>query len=290
MDKKTLSNAGFLNPEQKQHYACSHVEFYAHQRIGGLRLDSEFRRTYTHVLFYQDKWLDQFNIYKRKKNDVYAQAFVTLYDDLVDGKVSNLDEFYARFNKLLKPKRGKAAKLQKRTNAGMRGAIERAGVEAIDNPKLFKAIHRLAAKLSHTRTAVTEINDLLDALITEHHPQTLSNKQRNDLHQRLLDKIQIMEQQISEVEAKLLRMRDKAGKPDKIAANAYHLYGIVKMEVAVGETIGHNVREWAERVPFGTNAITKTLSLLVNLGALEQVEPAKQNSYQGKTAIYKRLV
>ena len=290
MDSKTLSNAGFRNPAQKQHYAHSHIEFYAHKRVGGLKVGVEFHETFTHVLYHQDKWLDQFNIYKRKKNDVLAQAFVTLYDDLADGKVTTLEEFYARFNKLLKPKRGRAAKLQKRTNAGIRGAIERAGVEAIDNPNLFKAIHRLAAKLSHTHTADTEINDLLDTLIKQHHPHSLSNKQRNDLHQRLLDKIEIMEQQISEVEAKLLRMRDKAGKPDKIAAKAYHLYGLVKLEVAMGETIGHNVREWAERVPFGPNAITEPLAMLVKLGALEEVEAAKKNSYQGKTAIYKRLV
>lgn len=165
----------------------------AHRLVGGLKVGVEFHETYAHVLYHQDKWLDQSNIYRRKNNDVLAQAFVTLYDDVVQRRVSNLDEFYARFNKLLKPKRGRAAKLQKRTNAGIRGAIERAGVEAIDNPQLFKAIHRLAAKLSHTRTADTEINDLVDALIKQHHPHSLSNKQRNDLHQRLLDKIEIME-------------------------------------------------------------------------------------------------
>lgn len=290
MDSKTLSDAGFLNPAQKQHYAHSYIEFVAHKLVGGLKVDLEFLNTYTYVPFYQDKWLDQFNIYRRKKNDVLAQAFVTLYDDVVQRKVSNLDEFYARFNKLLKPKRGRAAKLQKRTNAGIRGAIERAGVEAIDNPHLFKAIHRLATKLSHTRTADTEINDLLDALIQEHHPHVLSNKQRDDLHLRLLDKIETMEQQIGEVEAKLLRMRDKAGKPDKVAFHAYQLYGIVKLEVAVGETVGHNVREWADLVPFGPNAITEPLKMLVKLGVLEEVEAAKQNSYQGKTTIYKRLI
>ena len=290
MVTKPLSETGFCNPNQKQHYAQSHVEFVAYLKLGGLKLNGDFWTTYPHVMHKQPEWKEQFEVYQRKLKDQSAQRFVTLYDDVMQGNVTTLDEFYLRFNKLLKPKRGRAAKLQKRTNAGIRGAIERAGVEAIDNPYLFKAIHRLAAKLSHTRTASTEINDLLGALIKQHHPHSLSNKQRNDLHQRLLDKIEIMEQQISEVEAKLLRMRDKAGKPNKIAANAYHLYGIVKMEAAVGETIGHNVREWAERVPFGTNAITKTLSMLVKLGALEQVEPAKQNSYQGKTAIYRRLV
>lgn len=165
MDSKTLSNAGFLNPAQKQHYAHSYIEFVAHKLVGGLKVGVEFHETYAHVLYHQDKWLDQFNIYRRKKNDVLAQAFVTLYDDVVQRKVSNLDEFYARFNKLLKPKRGRAAKRQKRTNAGIRGAIERAGVQAIDNPHLFKAIHRLAAKLSHTGKDETEINNLLDALI-----------------------------------------------------------------------------------------------------------------------------
>ena len=290
MVTKPLSETGFFNPNQKQHYAQSHVEFVAYLKLGGLKLNGEFWTAYPHVMHKQPEWKEQFEVYQRKLKDQSAQRFVTLYDDVMQGKVTTLDEFYLRFNQLQNRKRGKAAKLQKRTNVGIRGAIERAGDEAIDNPKLFKAIHRLAAKLSHTGTAITEINDLLDALIKEHHPHSLSNKQRNDLHQRLLDKIKIMEQQVSEVEAKLLRMRDKAGKPDKIAANAYHLYGIVKMEAAVGETIGHNVREWAERVPFGTNAITQTLSMLVKLGALEQVEPAKQNSYQGKTAIYKRLV
>ena len=290
MDSKTLSNAGFLNPAQKQHYAHSHVEFYAHRRVGGLKIDLEFLNSYAHVISYQDKWLDQFNVYRRKRNDVQAQAFVTLYDDLAAGKVSTLDEFYARFNKLRKPKRGKAAKLQKRTNAAIRGAIERAGIEAIDSPKLFKAIHRLATKLSHTRTAATEINNQLDVLIQEHQPHSLSNKQRDDLHLRLLDKIEIMEQQISEVEANLLRMRDQTGKPDKVAFHAYQLYGIVKLEVAVGETVGHNVRDWADLVPFGPNAITAPLAMLVKLGVLEEVEPAKQNSYQGKTTIYKRLL
>ena len=290
MISSTPPNTGFLNPEQKQHYAHSHVEFYAHKRVGGLKVDLEFLKTYAHVVSYQDKWLDQFNVYRRKRNDVQAQAFVTLYDDLAAGRVPTLDEFYARFNKLRKPKRGKAAKLQKRTNAAIRGAIARAGIEAIDNPKLFKAIHRLATKLSHTRTTDTEINDLLDALIKQHHPHVLSNKQLNDLHQRLLDKIQIMEQQVSEVEAKLLRMRDKAGKPDKVAFHAYQLYGIIKLEVAVGETVGHNVREWADLVPFGPNAITEPLKMLIKLGVLEEVEAAKQNSYQGKTTIYKRLI
>ena len=290
MVTKPLHETGFCNPNQRQHYAQSHVEFVAYLKLGGLRLSGEFWTAYPHVMHKQSEWKEQFEIYQRKLKDRSAQRYVTLYDDVVKGNVTTLDEFYVRFEQLQNRKRGKAAKLQKRTNAGILGAIERAGDEAIDNPRLFKEIHRLAAKLSHTGTAITEINDLLDVLIKEHHPHSLSNKQRNDLHQRLLDKIQIMEQQISEVEAKLLRMRDKAGKPDKVAANAYHLYGIVKMEVAVGETIGHNVREWAERVPFGPNAITEPLAMLVKLGALEEVEAAKQNSYQGKTAIYKRLV
>ena len=290
MVTKPLHETGFCNPNQKQHYAQSHVEFVAYLKLGGLRLSAEFWTAYPHVMHKQSEWKEQFEIYQRKLKDQSAQRFVTLYDDVVKGDVTTLDEFYVRFEQLQNRKRGKAAKLQKRTNAGIRGAIERAGDEAIDNPKLFKAIHRLAAKLSHTRTAITEINDILDASIKEHHSQTLTNKQRNDLHERLLKKIDIMEQQISEVEAKLLRMRDKNGKPDKIAAKAYHLYGIVKMEVAVGETVGHNVREWAERVPFGPNAITEPLALLVKLGALQEVEAARQNSYQGKTAIYKRLV
>jgi Mg2+ and Co2+ transporter CorA len=287
---KALYNAGFSDPDQKQHYAYSHVEFYAHKRVGGLKLNKEFFDNYKHVMRNQDKWLDQFNVYRRKKNDVYAQALVTLYDDLALGKVATLDEFYIRFNKLLKPKRGKAAKLQKHTNARILGAIELAGEEALDNRTLYKEIHRLAAKLSHTNTTSSETNDLLSELIKEQHPHQLTNKQYDDLHKRLVNKIEIMEKQISALEATLLRMRDKDGKPDKVAFRAYQLYGIIKLEIAVGETVVHDVRDWAKRVPFGVNAMKEPFKLLVKLGALDLIEKGVKSSIKGKASSYKRLV
>lgn len=287
---KALYNAGFSDPEQKQHYAYSQVEFYAHKRVGGLKLDKEFFDSYKHVMHYQDKWLDQFNVFRRKKNDVYAQALVTLYDDLVLGKVETLDEFYRRFNKLLRPKRGKAAKLQKQINARIIGAIELAGEEALDNRTLYIEIHRLAAKLSHTNTTSSETNDLLSELIKEQHPHQLTNKQYDDLYKRLLNKIEIMEKQISALEATLLRMRDKDGKPDKVAFQAYQLYGIIKLEIAVGETVVHDVRDWAKRVPFGVNAMKEPLELLVKLGALDLIEKGVKSSIKGKPSSYKRLV
>ena len=124
MVTKSLSETGFCNPNQKQHYAQSHIEFVAYRKLGGLKLNGELWTAYPHVMHKQPEWKEQFEVYQRKQKDHSAQRFVALYDDVIQGKVTTLDEFYLRFNQLQNYKRGKAAKLQKRTNAGIRGAID----------------------------------------------------------------------------------------------------------------------------------------------------------------------
>ena len=50
-------------------------------------------------------------------------------------------------------------------------------------------------------------------------------------------------------------------KPDKVAFNAYHLYGLIKLNIVVGETVAKAQEEWASLVPFGEKAIQPALDL-----------------------------
>ena len=281
---------GFLYEKQTQHYAFNWVEFIAHKKFDGLKQNSHFSEQYPHVLYRQDDWLSQFKYLQRKLKDRNAQALVTLYNDVMNAEVTTLKDFYDRFNRLLKPKRGKALQVQKRIRAGMLGAIENAGAEAIDNADLFKAIHRLAASVSHAGVSQVELDDALSNLIRELHNELLSNSQRSALFDRLQKKVSLMEEQISALEAQLLRMRDKDGKPDKVAFNAYHLYGLIKLNIVIGETIAKAQEDWASLVPFGEKAIQPALSLLVKLNALEVIEKGKASSFAGKATVYRRLV
>jgi len=290
MVKHTDFIPGFLDKKQTQHYAFSWVEFIAHKKLNGLKQNSDFSEQYPHVLYRQDAWLSQFQYLQRKLKDRNAQALVALYNDVITGEVTTLTGFYDRFDRLLKPKRGKALQVKKRIRAGMLGAIENAGAEAIDNADLFKAIHRLAASVSHTGISQVELDDALSNLICELHTEPLSNSQRSALFDRLQKKVTLMEEQISALEAQLLRMRDKDGKPDKVAFNAYHLYGLIKLNVVVGETIAKAQEEWASLVPFGEKAIQPALHLLVKLNVLEVIEKGKASSFAGKATVYRRLI
>ena len=290
MVKDTDFLPGFLDKKQTQHYAFSWVEFIAHKKLNELTQNSEFREQYPHVMYRQDAWLTQFQLQQRKLKDRNAQALVELYNDVITGEVTTLKCFYSRFNRLIKPKRGKALQVQKRIRAGVLGAIENAGVEAIDNTDLFKAIHRLAAKVSHTGASQADLEDALSLLIRELHDEQLSNSQRSTLFDRLQKKVSIMEEQISALEAQLLRMRNKDGKPDKVAFNAYHLYGLIKLNTVVGETISKAQEDWASLVPFGEKAVQPALSLLVKLNALEVIEKGKASSFAGKATVYRRLL
>ena len=290
MAKDTDFIPGFLDKKQTQHYAFSWVEFIAYKKLNGLKQNSDFSEQYPHVLYRQDAWLTQFQLHQRKLKDRNAQALVELYNDVITGEVTTLKGFYSRFNRLLKPKRGKALQVQKRIRAGVLGAIENAGVEAIDNTDLFKAIHRLAAKVSHTGASQADLEDALSLLIRELHHEQLSNSQRSTLFDRLQKKVSIMEEQISALEAQLLRMRNEDGKPDKVAFNAYHLYGLIKLNTVVGETIAKAQEDWASLVPFGEKAVQPALSLLVRLNALEVIEKVKASSFAGKATVYQRLL
>ena len=79
-------------------------------------------------------------------------------------------------------------------------------------------------------------------------------------------------------------------KPDKVAYNAYHLYGLIKLNIVVGETVAKAQEEWASLVPFGEKAIQPALDLLVKLNALEVIERGKASSYTGKATVYRRLL
>ena len=285
----SITHPKFLDPKQTQHYAFSHVELLAYIVLDGLKLNSAFYTQYPHVLYKQDEWNTQYKLFQRKLQDRNAQALVKLCEDIQSKKLSSLDEFYSRFNVLLNPKRGKALKAQKRRNAGMLGAIESAGDEAVNNRELFKAIYRYAVSVSHTGATTATLDMALSDIIKEHHNHPLSNSQRNALFKRLQQKIVEMEQQVSEIEARLLKSRIK-GKADKVAFNAYTLYSVIKLHAAVGDTVGMSQEGWAASVPFGEKAIQPALDLLVKLKVLEVIEKAKATSFAGKATIYKRLV
>ena len=285
----SITHPKFLDPKQTQHYAFSHVELLAYIVLDGLKLNSAFYTQYPHVLYKQDEWNTQYKLFQRKLQDRNAQALVKLCEDIQSKKLSSLDEFYSRFNVLLNPKRGKALKAQKRRNARMLGAIESAGDEAVNNRELFKAIYRYAVSVSHTGATTATLDMALSDIIKEHHNHPLSNSQRNALFKRLQQKIVEMEQQVSEIEARLLNSRIK-GKADKVAFNAYTLYSVIKLHAAVGDTVGMSQEGWAASVPFGEKAIQPALDLLVKLKVLEVIEKAKATSFAGKATIYKRLV
>lgn len=253
----------FLDRKQPQKYAFSYVELTAHMLLANYKMDK-------YSAFAHDNWwLRDFRHFSALHNNPTATGLKKLNSDVEKGRVADLNSFYTRFNKLVKSKRGKALKLEKRRLAGRLGALERVGESGVNNPNLFHAIYVCIDSVTHTGVSRMDLDEALSAIIKEHHQAELSNSQRQTLFSFMTERLELMEQQVNKIEAELIR------RADTISGRALFLYGLVRMKAEVGGEVVFSLKQLADLSPYSKDTIKPAMELLVSLGALDIIEQGK---------------
>jgi len=283
----------FSNPAS-QHYALSHVEFYAHALILHGGRFGPLITEHPQAFFFQDRWKDAYSLEATKAKDTWAVSLVQLLTDVQQRRVTTLEAFYSRFKKLKYPDKGKALVEGKARTARREAAKESKGEDFLDNNQLYHRLYIYAKEVAHRGLLPDELKAGLSDLIEKYHGKTLPEPNRQELLERLTKRIALMERQLNAVEAELLRMRDEAGKPSSTAARALWLYGLIRSECEIGGTVIKTHAQWAELTPYTKNNIGAAMGLLAELGAIELLQPGvgripKGSRKQRQSAQWKRL-
>ncbi len=86
---------------------------------------------------------------------------------------------------------------------------------------------------------------------------------------------------VNRVEAAILKQKDK---------NLWFVWGIVKLECLVGETVCMSLSQWSSIAQVRKQDVSEYLDKLVNLDALERVVKGERGTNRKKASIYRRLV
>ena len=155
----------------------------------------------------------------------------------------------------------------------------RDGKAFVDNDRLLFECNELAKRL-----AFRSVSDEAIAQKLEHHAsvlnQMLTTAQNKNLVEYIKNKI-AKHEAVNKVEAAILRQRDK---------NLWYLWGIVKLECLVGETVCMSLSQWPSIAQLRKQDVSKYLDKLVSLNALERVVTGERGTNRMKASIFRRLV
>jgi hypothetical protein len=234
-------------------------------------------------------WPQSYNLYRDKHSkDPAALALHELFLQIMDGSITNLDEFYHLLRtKVTHRKRGNALKDQ-RIRQAKQSAIQQArrddGKAFVSNNKLISMTKKAAVRLAHTDISEVQISDTLQSLVAEYNPTALTDDEMDVLRSIFTRKVIAMEASLTAPEATILRQTDK-----DVSKNAFHLYGLFKLKCEVNDTWALGQQELCKELGVGRPKALAAANLLVKLGLITVSEQGKRGTVMGKTTIYKRL-
>ena len=235
------------------------------------------------------RWSDNYQTYrKRNQKNPAAKALHDIHLKLVSGEIKALDVFYDRLRgEVTHRKRGKAlvaAKERQAKKAATKEAYAAKGEAFIDNNRLVSMTMKAAVASVHTGIGEPLITELLEGLVSKCSKVPLSADEMNTLRSIFAKKRTAMEQSISEGEAAILRNDNK-----KLAKDAFHLYGLCKLNCEVGDTWELSQAKLLKELGAGKATALPAVKLLHKLGLIETYEKGKQGTVNPKATIYRRL-
>jgi hypothetical protein len=235
------------------------------------------------------RWSDNYQTYRKKnQKNPAAEALHDIHLALVNGEVKTLDVFYDRLRgEVTHRKLGKAlvaAKERQAKKAATKEAYAAKGEAFIDNNRLVSMTMKAAVASVHTGIGEPLITDLLEGLVSQCSKVPLSEDEMKTLRSIFAKKRTAMEQSISEGEAAILRNDNK-----KLAKDAFHLYGLCKLNCEVGDTWELSQAKLLKELGAGKATALPAVKLLHKLGLIETYEKGKQGTVNPKATIYRRL-
>ena len=235
------------------------------------------------------RWSDTYQTYRKKnQKNPAAEALHDIHLALVNGEVKTLDVFYDRLRgEVTHRKRGKAlvaAKERQAKKAATKEAYAAKGEAFIDNNRLVSMTMKAAVASVHTGMGEPLITELLEGLVSQCSKVPLSANEMKTLRSIFTKKRTAMEQSISEGEAAILRNDNK-----KLAKDAFHLYGLCKLNCEVGDTWELSQAKLLKELGAGKATALPAVKLLHKLGLIETYEKGKQGTVNPKATIYRRL-
>ena len=235
------------------------------------------------------RWSDNYQTYrKRNQKNPAAEALHDIHLKLVNGEIKALDVFYDRLRgEVTHRKRGKAlvaAKERQAKKAATKEAYAAKGEAFIDNNRLVSMTMKAAVASVHTGMGEPLITELLEGLVSQCSKVPLSEDEMKTLRSIFTKKRTAMEQSISEGEAAILRNDNK-----KLAKDAFHLYGLCKLNCEVGDTWELSQAKLLKELGAGKATALPAVKLLHKLGLIETYEKGKQGTVSPKATIYRRL-
>ena len=235
------------------------------------------------------RWSDTYQTYrKRNHKNPAAEALHDIHLKLVNGEIKTLDVFYDRLrNDVTHRKLGKAlvaAKERQAKKAATKEAYAAKGEAFIDNNRLVSMTMKAAVASVHTGIGEPLITELLEGLVSNCSKAPLSADEMKTLRSIFAKKRTAMEQSISEGEAAILRNDNK-----KLAKDAFHLYGLCKLNCEVGDTWELSQAKLLKELGAGKATALPAVKLLHKLGLIETYEKGKQGTVSPKATIYRRL-
>ena len=235
------------------------------------------------------RWSDTYQTYrKRNHKNPAAEALHDIHLKLVNGEIETLDVFYDRLRgEVTHRKLGKAlvaAKERQAKKAATKEAYAAKGEAFIDNNRFVSMTMKAAVASVHTGMGEPLITELLEGLVSQCSKVPLSANEMKTLRSIFTKKRTAMEQSISEGEAAILRNDNK-----KLAKDAFHLYGLCKLNCEVGDTWELSQAKLLKELGAGKATALPAVKLLHKLGLIETYEKGKQGTVNPKATIYRRL-
>ena len=235
------------------------------------------------------RWSDTYQTYRKKnEKNPAAEALHDIHLKLVNGEIKTLDVFYDRLRgEVTHRKRGKAlvaAKERQAKKSATREAYAAKGEAFVDNNRLVSMTMKAAVASVHTDIGEPLITELLERLVSQCSKVPLSANEMKTLRSIFTKKRTAMEQSISEGEAAILRNHNK-----KLAKDAFHLYGLCKLNCEVGDTWELSQAKLLKELGAGKATALPAVKLLHKLGLIETYEKGKQGTVNPKATIYRRL-
>ena len=235
------------------------------------------------------RWSDNYQTYRKKnQKNPAAEALHDIHLKLVNGEIKTLDVFYDRLRgEVTHRKRGKAlvaAKERQAKKAATKEAYAAKGEAFIDNNRLVSMTMKAAVASVHTGIGEPLITEILEGLVSQCSKVPLSEEEMKTLRSIFTKKRTAMEQSISEGEAAILRNDNK-----KLAKDAFHLYGLCKLNCEVGDTWELSQAKLLKELGAGKATALPAVKLLHKLGLIETYEKGKQGTVNPRATIYRRL-